>query len=178
MITGMKLIGVLRGKKIFRSVIDSAFQIGAGKNAKGVQRIIDFKFVDSSGNVTKELRKIITDKSSIPKSAVRTMRKENWSKIDKNFVYNRYNGSSWHINDLKNSTSTNYTFKPNEISKEVLKGNYREALGITFTPDQKSVQMYEHLKSDKLFPRLYSYVENTNVENTPWISLIDFSRTH
>lgn len=178
MTIAMKLIGTLRGNKVYRSVVDAAFQIGAGKNAKGIQKIINFKFVDSSGNVTKELRKIITDKSSIPKSVGRTMRKENWSKADKNFVYNKYNGSFLHIKDLKNSSSTTYTFNSNEVSKEFLKGDFREALRVAFTPDQKSVQMYGHLKSSKSFPHLNSYIQDTNVENTPWTSLVDFSKTH
>ncbi len=177
MSVAMKLIGTLRGNKVFRSVVESAFEVGAGKNAKGIQQVINFKFVDSKGNVTKELRKLILDKSSIPKSAVRTMRKENWSKADKNFVYNRYNGSSWDIKDLKNGTSTTYAFNSKEVSKEFLKGNFREALRVGLTPDKKSVQMYGHLKSSKALPHLDSYVQDTNVKNTPWTSLVDFLKT-
>lgn len=178
MSVAMKLIGSLRGNKVFRSVVESAFQIGAGKNSKAVQQVINFKFVDSNGNVTKELRKFIIDKSSIPKSAVRAMRKENWSKADKDFVYRGYNGSSWNIKDLKSGTSTTYAFNSKDVSKEFLKGNFREALRVCLTPDGKSVQMYGHLKSGKAFTHLNSYVQDTNVKDTPWTSLVDFLKTH
>lgn len=178
MSVAMKLIGSLRGNKVFRSVVESAFQIGAGKNSKAVQQVINFKFVDSNGNVTKELRKFIIDKSSIPKSAVRAMRKENWSKADKDFVYRGHNGSSWNIKDLKSGTTTSYDFSDKDVYRKVENGDFRDILSLTLSTNGKSVESYGHLKSSKSFPHLDSYVERFNIKDTPWTSLVDFLKTH
>lgn len=175
----MKLIGTLHGNRVFKSVVESAFSTGV-KKSKGIGQIVNFKFVNSKGQVTKEVQRYIADKSSLSKTVVHSLKKDGFAKKDLKSILQRYEQKGWNVNDMKNGTKVHidYNIAKREINRELLKGDFRDVSKVVLSPNGKSVDMYARSKTSTLFPHLDSYVEKPIVKDTPWTSLIDFLKTH